>query len=348
MSVTVVVFFTVGHLSGEMAMKDRWQSGWTLVELVVVMAVSGLLLALVMPALLATRETARRNACHVQLRQLGLALQQFEQVRQVLPPGALLGAETTAAHQYFGRRGGSNHAWTPFLLPYLDCVTWSHQYDWTTDWRSNSNQLVRESRWKQLICPATPQPDRWDYGQFEPPANSGGMTKVERWRAAVGDYAPAYGVDSECAKWDLIDASTARLPRGVLVVNEVNPLARITDGLSQTLCLVEDAGRPQRYGHRGQLSATWNSNGQLVSGKVTGAAWSDARSPFILHGSMRSPTDLVADCAVNCSNDNEIYGFHRGGANGLLADGAVRFLADTLDLRCAARLVTREASETTP
>lgn len=324
--------------------------GWSLLEMVVVIAVIGLLLSLLMPAALMTRELARRNACQLQLRQLGLALQQFEQVRRVLPPGALVGPQTTPAHQAFDLVGGPQHGWATFVLPYAECWEWSSQYDWRVDWRDHANQVVREYRWKLLICPATPQADRWDMGQYEvpDPSGGGGAGKLQRWRAAVGDYAPVTGVDTELAQWRLIDPATARSPRGVLSVNDLNSFTRVTDGLSQTLCLVEDAGRPLRYRTRGRWGLQLGSSGQVVGSKVTGAGWSDARSPFVMHGSVREEAGAVPDCAVNCSNDNEIYGFHRGGASGLMADGSVRLLAESLELRCAAQLVTREASELQP
>src|SRR5262245_8633963 len=96
---------------GRSAMR-RGHRGFTLVELLVVIAIIGVLVALLLPAVQAVRESARKVQCHNNLRQLGLAVQQFEQANRTLPP-------------YFGAfpekgTGAVEGGWFVHLLPYIE------------------------------------------------------------------------------------------------------------------------------------------------------------------------------------------------------------------------------------
>src|SRR5262249_13650133 len=94
------------------------------------------------------------------------------------------------------------------------------------------------------------------------------------------------------------------------------------------------AARPSRY----QL-------GVKVSGRVSGAGWADRENEYIIHGSTPTGSADGGPCALNCHNGNEMYGFHTAGATVVFADGSVHLLRTGLDIRIAARLITRPASE---
>jgi prepilin-type N-terminal cleavage/methylation domain-containing protein len=81
------------------------RSAFTLVELLVVIAIIGILVALLLPAIQAAREAARRSQCQNHLKQIGLAILNYESSTKTLPPGAFL---------------GEGSAWSAFILPYLE------------------------------------------------------------------------------------------------------------------------------------------------------------------------------------------------------------------------------------
>jgi prepilin-type processing-associated H-X9-DG protein len=122
--------------------------------------------------------------------------------------------------------------------------------------------------------------------------------------------------------------------RGVMRVNETPRMADIADGTSNTILATEDGGRPQR----------WRA-GRLLTGRVSGGMWADRANEYITHGYTFDGARTPGACAINCTNDNEIYAFHTSGANVLLGDGSVRFLSQSTSIRIVARLITRSGGE---
>jgi prepilin-type processing-associated H-X9-DG protein len=80
-------------------------------------------------------------------------------------------------------------------------------------------------------------------------------------------------------------------------------------------------------------------------GHAPGGPWASAANGLEIRGFIRPRSQDRTPCAVNCTNEGEVYSFHSRGANALLADGSVRFLSDGLALRVLAGLVTRAGGE---
>jgi prepilin-type processing-associated H-X9-DG protein len=121
----------------------------------------------------------------------------------------------------------------------------------------------------------------------------------------------------------------------VMEKNTFTRMSEITDGTSNTILITEDAGRPTRW-----------TLGQKVSGVYSGgAAWSAGINRIILNGWSPLTGSRPGPCALNCTNENEVYSFHLGGANFVFADGSVHFLHQGIDIRILARLVTRAGEE---
>jgi type II secretory pathway pseudopilin PulG len=304
----------------------------TLVELLVVIAIISLLLALLVPAVQAARESARRGACLNNLKQLGLALHNFHDARGTLPPGAV-GPQIAVNPATAGLK---SHSLGSYLLPYLEQESLSAEYRWDFAWFDQPNQAVVNTHLKVWQCPSA-EPNRVQDGSLvtvtPPPVGLFGGA------AACGDYAGILRVDAELERRGLIESTScprdeAGHCRAVFPINATTRLADILDGTSQTMMMAECAGRPDFWQGRRQVPNLWLSGGPWASRNLL---WG--------RGATQDGTSSFGPCAINCTNDREVYSFHPAGASALFADGSVHFLKQTLSIRVFARLVTRAGGE---
>src|SRR4051812_27790865 len=146
-----------------MCNKQFSRRGFTLVELLVVIAIIGVLVALLLPAVQSARESARRMQCSNNIRQIGLALHNFHDTNQCLPPGGVATATgPTVAHTKFSIPINVIRGWGVFIYPYMEQKSLSDQYNWNKNWHDISNQQVYSTYVKGLICPSSPLPKRID------------------------------------------------------------------------------------------------------------------------------------------------------------------------------------------
>jgi prepilin-type N-terminal cleavage/methylation domain-containing protein/prepilin-type processing-associated H-X9-DG protein len=299
------------------------RAAFTLIELLVVIAIIAVLIGLLLPAIQKVREAANRMKCTSNLHNIGLALHNFESTHGRFPPGAVNGPFPAA-----GVPNTSHHGWVAFLLPYLEQQALYQRYRWDLSggWGTpGDREPVTSVPLKRLQCP-TAEPDRWLQGQGHP--QTGAVTTH-----ACADYAAILRVDRVLA--DLGYITPVGNYGGAMPLNFMARIANIRDGTSHTAMISESAGRPH----------VWQGGRRLPGSNGCGpwAQWGGCQ--IQVYGSTPSAYTRPGRCALNCTNDREIYSFHSGGANVLFADGSVHFLKASIDIRVLASLVTRDGGE---
>jgi prepilin-type N-terminal cleavage/methylation domain-containing protein len=290
-------------LGGEVM--DRSRRAFTLVELLVVIAIIGILLALLLPAVQAAREASRRSQCSNNLKQIGLALQNYEQAHKRLPPGA--------RYSSGGMRRGSILL---FLLPYLEETALSNAIDLNgpnLDSAVASGQKVRSQLISSFICPSDDHEKIYSDSALHNYAASRGPTDVYN-NPGCSCSLPAAWTSLSLAPLDDPNNYAGPFTR----VGSTVKLTQITDGLSKTIFFGEV--RPNCSDHvREGWAYTNNGNGYCTT-----------LIP-INYDSCNAEAD--DNCARPCNWNTEV-GFkssHSGGAQFLLGDGSVHLASETID-----------------
>jgi len=313
---------------------------FTLVEMLVVISIIGVLIALLLPAVQATRESARRSECQNHLKNLSLATLNFETIQTRFPPAAneRIGAVANGTKPPFARHNGIS-----FLLPHFEEGTTANLIDYDWDW----NHPINEDHTKQnlggiLICPSAP----------------GGRSHHH-----ITDYVAAktLNVTSSGLK-PLIDAGIIeakkrpRRWRGILQEDKVvldqnkqiDPRrsdrrlvrpAHVKDGLSNTWLWFESAGKPQIYGIDQILMERNVGYGEENTSVNSRFRWASQRT------TMSIDTFCGSEQLINCDNVSNPYSFHGDGTNVAYADGTVRFHTDDISAQIFVSLFTLAGRE---
>ncbi len=294
--------------------------GFTLIELLVVMAIIGVLVGLLLPAVQAAREAARRASCVNNLKQIGLALHNYDSTYQTLPPGYI--SNFTDA----GTDTGPGWGWGAMLLPNLEQSPSFSSINFGRAIEDPSNQTARLPSFNVYLCPSDTVRPSWEAMMRDP---SGTPTQVI-CQVAPSNYVGMFGTGEPGVDGD-----------GVFYRDSRVGLRDITDGTSMTIAAGE---RSHRLGE-----ATW-------VGSVTGAILypapgdndgvgrprtEDAPGMILGHaGEKKGPGDPNGDV-------NQFYSTHAGGGvNFLFADGHVAFLKSTMNYNTYLALATRAGGET--
>ena len=290
---------------------------FTLIELLVVIAIIAVLIGLLLPAVQKVREAANRIKCTNNLKQLGLACHNYENTFGTFPPGHVngpfpLGGVTKAVI----------HGWGPYLLRFIEQSALADLYRWDLFHYEQGNQPVATVQLPIMQCPSAESNRFYIHGQYSPDR-----------KGACTDYAPTLNVDPALAEMGLIDRVGDY--RGVLALNYMTRHADITDGTSHTILLTEDAGHPRQ----------WRA-GQAGEDNVgSGGPWVSGGTVIQVRGSSPDGVTRPGPCALNCTNEHQVYSFHSSGANAVFADGSVHFLKTGMTIRVLAALVTRAGGE---
>ncbi|WP_406699509.1 DUF1559 domain-containing protein [Singulisphaera sp. Ch08] len=319
------------------------RNGFTLIELLVVIAIIAVLIALLLPAVQAAREAARRMQCVNNLKQLGLALHNYEQAASALPPALVIaGSGTTVT--WTNSFGAYSR-----LLPYIEGGNTYNAANFMVDMQTPPNDTVVRQVISVFICPSETQP-------------------VARALAAGGQYGIAnYGFfEGDWFVWGGIGSTSKN--RGTFGVNQSRSFAEFTDGLSNTLFMSEGKGYLTYFRDCSSFTATnmnappppdadpatvapeYNGSGGCAVREAEGRTqWFESG---VHHNGMttawppnkatpgKSGGKTYPDVDINSSREKlgrpsfaavTARSYHSGGVNALLGDGSVRFVKSTIN-----------------
>lgn len=294
-----------------MSSNRGWQPGFTLVELLVVIAIIGVLVALLLPAVQAAREAARRTQCQNHLKQIGLALHNYNDSHAAFPP-----SRTTTA---------PTRGWVVAVLPYFEQQTLQNTYRMDLNWDHALNRPAVSTPLKVVICPSVPSRNRAD-------ANG-----------AVSDYWALRRVSPLLVGLGLFPPPVD--PKGLMDNdNKSTRVAEVTDGISNTMAVAEDGGLPEQWIKGKRVSPP--IIGDVVNGKRH--YWAAERLDLDLQGFDPNIQIEGGACVLNCMNWLEVYSFHPSGANVVFGDGSVRFVRGSISIRTLVALWTRANGDLAP
>ncbi len=331
--------------------------GFTLVELLVVIAIIGILIGLLLPAVQAAREAARRMQCTNNLKQIGLAVQNYHDVNSALPAArACLG--------YSGYLHNCNDTGKPkgpfgtivFLMPFMELnPLYTQVIDYTRadyaggqllhpwaigDYTPNHKALT--STIDAFICPSD--------GNAKSKSTDGHNSGRLNYMSSRGDSMWNNNRNPE----DEGDSRAKNAHRGVFWIGEFPNMSIVTDGTSNTVTFSEccsaaiSGGRAIKGNLVSGLGAMYNGNslpGPCLATKVgtqldrdaTAYSW---RAQRWLDGQMLVSgfNTVLPPNSPSCSySGDNVWGVgsaqsnHSGGVNAALLDGSVRFVSDTIN-----------------
>jgi prepilin-type N-terminal cleavage/methylation domain-containing protein len=298
----------------------RW--AFTLVELLVVVAVVGILVALLLPAIQMARESARKTQCANNLKQIGLGVHAYLVDNRAFPPGYI--SRVLPDHD----DGGPGWAWGALIMPYLEQVALRQQIDLNAMLRDEAMAAVRLTSVPLFICPSD--------GMFEPiidiPSKS--STRIICQMAAA-NYVGSAGTIRPTCKYcrDHFD--------GIFGRNRAIKAKELLDGLSKTIAIGERASYWSR-------AAIWGvvPNSKVLDNQQPGLF--AAGPAYVLGTTFHEGFNIETSTEMAHGTDGtfaESFGsMHPGGAFFMFCDASVRFVWEDADPAIMNALSTRDGN----
>ena len=319
--------------------------GFTLVELLVVIAIIGILIALLLPAVQAAREAARRSQCTNNLKQVGLAIQNFHDIRQEIVPAWLSSEGMPGGPIPTASSNATSHAaWPVLLMPFMEAQNVFDLADLKTQLSVDNpndggatpdfHQQLRDASIANYFCPS----------RRSPPAQS-----VTSPACSVGDYASVAACDPTAGTTaHTINVANERTWDGAIVPSRVfNPssgsiaiggvslglndfksmtgFASVLDGLSNTAFIGEKAVHKDRMGQPGANA----QDGPFYYGAGDATSWTTPGEVANFTRRLSFATNFATDAIIPrkpTSEDPEwrFGSWHPGVTLFVLGDGSVR------------------------
>jgi prepilin-type N-terminal cleavage/methylation domain-containing protein/prepilin-type processing-associated H-X9-DG protein len=302
-----------------------YRAGFTLVELLVVIAIIGVLVALLLPAVQAARESARRSQCTNNLKQLGLAFQNYHSRENHFPWGY---GELRPGTYGSGTSSGVEWPWCMRLLADIEETSLSDQIDWDLNPGGGYDVLwpVLGAQISGFLCPSDPA------GQHPWNESAECITSIPEWTYGRISYAANLGIGP-------MESPVPPRIRGVLGHNRGARIAEITDGTSNTALMSELI---------------------VGTGCTIRGTHSYDEGPVYMHDF--TPNDPTPDQARWCGMEDQLSGscvkisrqnmevhtsrsYHPGGVNLARCDGSVVLVTDSIDLQLWRALASFDEGE---
>jgi prepilin-type N-terminal cleavage/methylation domain-containing protein len=298
--------------------------GFTLIELLVVIAIIAVLIALLLPAVQQAREAARRTQCKNNLKQLGLAMHNYHDTSNTFPPGQL----QPIGQDHSPRKGTDRSCWMQQILPFIDQAPLYNSFaplmssgTWAASWPKIDSVIPG------LMCPTDPANPK----QIAPNTPNQGF--FGNYLACSGSQ--PFGTTGGGLSSNGID--------GMFYAYSSTRIRDLTDGTSNTLMaseilLTKDTSA---YDIRGAYYNTWDGNSLVTTALPPNTTVGDRTETNNCINGPRTP------CATSGVNVLYARSHHTGGVQGVMGDGAVRFISENIDASVFRALGSRAKGEIT-
>ncbi len=339
-------------------MKKSARPGFTLIELLVVIAIIAVLIGLLLPAVQAAREAARRSQCVNSLKQLGLAAHNYHSSMNSLPPGT-----TIAPYAVPGQQENWS-AWSAqsLLLPYLEQTPLYNaiNFSWGSGARGGTlsaaiNSTAYNTKIASFLCPSDGQAGKSHINSYH--ASQGTSTFINSANVS-GLF--AYGSSYSFA--DISDGTSNTVAFSEAMVGDENGRAdKMGNSTGQN---VGGGAGGNAFDISGRLAdiqkdiatctATWADPTKRTAGRGTRWAWGSLGANIFNTVLPPNGGGLVKwgacrmDCCVNAIHDHytNATSFHSGGVNASMGDGSVKFIKSTISMPTWWALGTKAGGET--
>ena len=338
-----------------LSIRLRSRSAFTLVELLVVIAIIGILIGMLLPAVQSVREAARRVSCANNMRQLGLAMQNYESTFGHFPPGfssmpSRDGTAATGVHiDPVTWNAAPGWGWGAHLLPFVEGNNIHAQIDFDIPIWAAEHRAIIQTQLPMFLCPSSSGDDQpfTVVDEAEAPYSPDGNAPIVLGRS---NYVASHGQESAWGSFtDIYSFSTqeisingdvSRVADGPFYRNSKTKMSEVRDGTTNSIFLGE---------HSSRLSdKTWVG---VVPGATVHPKFSspengpDGAATLVLYhmGPSGGELDITGFPIIHPVNFptfhvGQMFAEHPGGGNVCMGDGSIQFISESVSLLTWAEL----------